>query len=433
MSYGKTLYLTLAVSFMCVLSLASVRAASPSTEAGDGWTSYSPRPEIVPKSWVTQEAGKRLLCLAGNGHRSVDGSWRKTVPVVGGQTYRFSVSFFSQNVELERRTILASVEWLDAKGRRVETLDYPPTVSPSSKSPRHVGRIEGWCTAPEKATQAQIALVYRWDSYGEVRWDAVEFQPGERPKRPVRLATIYCRPKGTKSAEESVEKFAELVRKAAAQKPDFICLPEGITVIGTGEKYVDVAEPIPGPTTARLGELARQSHAYLVAGLYEREGRTVYNTAVLIARDGRLVGSYRKVSLPNEEIEGGVTPGDAFPVFDTDFGKVGIMICWDVFFPEPARALAARGAEIIFLPIWGGNADLIKARPIENQVYLVTSSYDAKTAIYDRRGAAVAEANEQQPIAVAEIDLAQPTLWPWLGDYRSRIPREGPPVTGELP
>jgi len=112
---------------------------------------------------------------------------------------------------------------------------------------------------------------------------------------------------------------------------------------------------------------------------------------------------------------------------------VGIMICWDVFFPEPARALAARGAEIIFLPIWGGNADLIKARPIENQVYLVTSSYDAKTAIYDRTGKIMAEADASQPIAVAEIDLAQPTRWEWLGDYRGRIAREAPAVTVDVP
>jgi len=414
----------------------SARAAdkNDSLAAADGWTTKSPWPEIAPRTWLAEDGRRRLMALAGRGHRSVNGAWCKTVPVEGGKSYRFSATFLSRRVELERRSVLARVDWLDSKGRRVEQPDYPPTVVPSDTSGGRSawGRIEGWCAAPSKAAQARIELTFRWDADGEVLWDAVGLEPGERPKRTVRLCTIYCRPKGTKSPAESVERFAALIQKAAAQKPDFICLPEGITVIGTGMKYADVAEPVPGPTTERLGQLARQTGAYLVAGLYEREGKTVYNTSVLIGRDGRLIGRYRKVALPREEIEGGITPGESFPVFQTDFGKVGMMICWDVFFAEPARALAAQGAEIIFLPIWGGNADLIKARPIENQVYLVASSYDARTAIYDRTGAILAEANEQQPIAVAEVDLAQPTLWPWLGDYRARIPREGPPIAIDL-
>ena len=96
-------------------------------------------------------------------------------------------------------------------------------------------------------------------------------------------------------ARAFVEEFAKLVRESASQRPDFICLPEGITVIGTGMKYVEVAEPVPGPTTKRLGELAREARAYIVAGIYERVGSTVYNTAVLIDREGRLAGTYRKV------------------------------------------------------------------------------------------------------------------------------------------
>ena len=83
----------------------------------------------------------------------------------------------------------------------------------------------------------------------------------------------------------------------------------------------------------------------------EREGAAIYNTAVLLDRTGKLMGKYRKVYLPREEIQGGLTPGNDFPVFDTDFGKVGMMICWDVEYADPARALALNGAEIILLPI----------------------------------------------------------------------------------
>jgi predicted amidohydrolase len=177
-----------------------------------------------------------------------------------------------------------------------------------------------------------------------------------------------------------------------------------------------------------LGALAKRLHVNIVAGLIERDGKTAYNTAVLIGRDGKLAGKYRKVSLPREEVEGGLTPGSEFPVFDLDFGRVGILICWDIQFPEGARRLADLGAEVILLPIWGGTEPLYPARSIENQVYLVTSSYDSTTGIWSPKGELLTEASEEGSIAVAEVDLAAETYWEWLGNLRWRIPRESPPV-----
>jgi len=83
----------------------------------------------------------------------------------------------------------------------------------------------------------------------------------------------------------------------------------------------------------------------------KKQGDVFYNTSVLINRTGSVAGKYRKLSLPREEIDGGVTPRDSLPVFNTDFGRIGMMICWDVTFPETARTLAREGAEMIFLPI----------------------------------------------------------------------------------
>jgi predicted amidohydrolase len=88
-----------------------------------------------------------------------------------------------------------------------------------------------------------------------------------------------------------------------------VCLPEAITLVGTPLDYIAASEPVPGPTTKYLGDLARKFKMYIVAGILEREGDVVYNTAILMDRDGKLAGKYRKLSLPREEIEGGVTPG----------------------------------------------------------------------------------------------------------------------------
>jgi predicted amidohydrolase len=121
-----------------------------------------------------------------------------------------------------------------------------------------------------------------------------------------------------------------------------------------------------------------------------------------------------------------LTPGDEYPVFRTDFGTIGIMTCYDVFFADPARALAARGAEIVLLPIWGGDQILAKARAIENQVYLVASGYDHPTYIMDPSGEWIATAPKRGTAAIATIDLnknlRQRTTN--LGDMRNRIPKE---------
>lgn len=242
----------------------------------------------------------------------------------------------------------------------------------------------------------------------------------------VRLATVHHRPRNSKSPEENIKVFAALVDKAGAQKADIVCLPEGATIVGTQHDYISGSETLPGPTTKYLGEVARRNNLYIVAGLLEKEGDVVYNTAVLIDRKGNLAGKYRKTSLPREEIDGGITPGNSFPVFDTDFGRIGIMICWDVTFPEPARALAQQGAEVILLPIWGGDVTLAKARAIENQVYLVSSTYDMVSAVFDLEGKIVKQATTDKEVVIVDVDLNEQKLWPWLGDFKNRIPREMP-------
>ena len=268
---------------------------------------------------------------------------------------------------------------------------------------------------------------YRWDPDGIVHFGAVSFKKNNPPEsRRVRLATINYKPRDSKSSLENLEKFSEFIAKAAAQKADIVCLPEGITLAGTDLNYISASELVPGPTTEFLGKIARKYHLYIVAGILERKGNIVYNTSVLINRTGELTGKYRKLSLPREEIDGGVTPGDSLPVFDTDFGRIGMMICWDVSFPETARTLAQKGAEIIFLPIWGGNLTLTRARAIENQVYLVSSSYDMMTAVFDQEGEVIKEATKDDPVIVVDVDLNKQKLWPWLGDFKNRIPGEMP-------
>jgi predicted amidohydrolase len=404
--------------------------ASGAEAVPDGWRPYAARDEIAPRSWTESEAGNVLvLALAGRGDDAVDGRWMREVAVVPGRDYGFRALYRAQRVASTARSVLARVVWLDTADQPLRPMEYP--ITSPAPDPDGWTAVAGVYRVPAEVSRARLELHLRWTAEGEVRWRNVDFsESAPPPARRVKLATVHHRPRNTTSPRESRQRFIPLVEQAAARGADIICLPEGITAAGNGFTYARAAEAVPGPTTAFLGDLARRLHVWIVAGLYERSRARLYNTAVLVDRDGRLAGRYRKMSLPDEEIEGGITPGSDTPVFDTDFGRVGMMICWDSSYPQVARALAARGAEVIFMPIAGGVESLVQARAVENQIHVVASGYDFRSGIFDRRGERIADAKGDPDVLVAEVDLAQPTVWLWIGAWRARIEREAPVWAG---
>ena len=410
-----------------VVALLVAASAFAEGVASDGWRPYSPREEIAPRSWVEREAQAGLvLGLAGRGDDAVDGRWAREVPAVPGKTYAFGAAYRAKGVDSPSRSVLARLVWLDAAGETMRPMEYPLV---GETGPDGWTRVAGVYRAPQEAARARLELHLRWTATGEVRWRDASFEEATLPgPRRVTLAAVNHGPRGTKSPQESRERFVRLVEEAAARGADIVCLPEGITTAGNGLAYAQAAEPVPGPSTAFLGDLAKRLGIWIVAGIYEREGPHLYNTAILVGRDGSLAGRYRKMSLPDEEIEGGLTPGSEAPVFETDFGRVGLMICWDSSYPEVAHALAAGGAEVILMPIAGGVEALVQARAIENQVHVVASGYDFRTGIFDRKGERIADAKTDPEVVVATVDLAAAALWPWVGNWRARIAREAPLV-----
>lgn len=400
------------------------RDFDPSTAGG--WQAFTPREEIRPLCRVDPRGGRAgsALKIDSRGNPAAFGGWRREVRgLTGGGVYEFSAWFRTAGVALERRSVIARLEWLDAGRRQTRPPDYAIDTAQEGRWRRmtYTTRI------PTNATAVKIELALGFTARGAVWWDDIVLRElPAMPRRPVQLLTVYLRPNRTGGPAQSVEQFCRLV-EGAPEPVDLVCLPEGITVIGTGRSYAEVSEPVPGPTTERLGRLAQKLHAYVVAGLYEREGRIVYNTAVLLDRQGRLAGKYRKTHLPREEWEAGITPGNAYPVFTTDFGRIGLIICYDLQFPEPSRALAAQGAEILVLPIWGGFETLARARALENSVYLISSTYDMRSFILDPTGAILAEATRDQPLARAAIDLEAQFFLPWNGNMKTRTWKEWRP------
>lgn len=390
-----------------------------------GWAGWSPRAQIAPAFSIDPRGGrdgKGALKIAIGANSAQIGAWRTTVMgIKPNQPYRIAADCRCENIKYIGQCVSVRLHWQDKSGKRVREPDNATATSRDGD-----WRAIDYCVvSPENAFSLMLELEFRWSAGGSVMWDRIGVtELDELPKKLVRLATIHHRPRGTKSAAESVAAFWRIAQANAGERADLLCLPEGITVVGNGKKYVDVAEPIPGPTTQTIAALAKDVKSNIVAGIYERVGELVYNTAVLVSRTGELIGKYRKTHLPQEEVEGGITPGDSYPVFDTDIGRLGLIICWDLQFPEPSRAMAVQGAQILALPIWGGSETLAHARAIENHAFLVSSSYDMRSFVLDPMGRILAEATAQRPFALAEVDLIKPIYQPWLSDMRYRTWKE---------
>jgi N-carbamoylputrescine amidase len=149
------------------------------------------------------------------------------------------------------------------------------------------------------------------------------------------------------------------IRKAALRGAQIVCLPELFRTQYFCQReelaFFDLAEEIPGPSTARLAEVAREAHVAIIASLFERRAPGLYhNTAVTLDADGEIAGIYRKMHIPDDPLyyeKYYFAPGDlGFQAVDTAAGRVGALVCWDQWYPEAARLTALQGAEVLFYP-----------------------------------------------------------------------------------
>jgi N-carbamoylputrescine amidase len=163
----------------------------------------------------------------------------------------------------------------------------------------------------------------------------------------------------TADPAQNLERAIDRLRDAASKGAQIVCLPELFQTQYFCQRedaaLFDLAEPIPGPTTARLADVAKQLRIVLIASLFEKRAPGVYhNTAVLIDADGSVRGIYRKMHIPDDPLyyeKYYFTPGDlGFKAFDTSVGKIGTLVCWDQWYPEGARLTALQGAQTLFYP-----------------------------------------------------------------------------------
>lgn len=242
--------------------------------------------------------------------------------------------------------------------------------------------------------------------------------------------------------EKNLIKVSTLIQEAADAGAKMIVVPE---LFNTGyrveEKDMELAEEIPGPTTDFLERLAKQLDVYLIGTILEHSQSkgVVYDTAVIAGPEG-FIGKYRKIHLWDTE-NARFAKGKEYPVFKTRYGKVGIQICYEVGFPEGARILTQKGANIIFYPSAFGKARLYawdlatRSRALENGAYVVASNrtgtekgetvFGGTSRIVAPNGSVLIEADKEDDVIITEIDLAQVVKQrreiPYLRDFEKGI------------
>lgn len=250
--------------------------------------------------------------------------------------------------------------------------------------------------------------------------------------RKVRVGTIAFNPnfdirdisniKPEEMLRKNVDDTIKLIDRISLENPDIVCLPEEFNLSEVGcsiPGYLNLAEEITGRTVERISKKAKEHNMYIICPILEKKNNKLFNSSVVIDRVGKVIGAYHKMHLTDGEMENGYIPGEDKPiVFSTDFGKIGIVICFDLNFESAIENLSKKKAEIIFFPSMFAGGFKLQYLAFKYNVCFV-SSYFQNSMIVDITGKILAETGYKfdhvrigyfPPIAFAEINLDRKVL-----------------------
>ena len=230
--------------------------------------------------------------------------------------------------------------------------------------------------------------------------------------RYVRVATVSSRQAGVEDSPEcqiaaNRERQRALVERACLDKPDIVCMTEVITWYGLGQSCLPVAaEPLDGPTIRTFAEVARRHRCYVIVPIFTVEDGKTYNSQVLLDRKGNVASVYHKIHPTISELEMGVTPGMGTVVADTDFGRVGFAICYDLNFRDVAEGNRAQDAEIVFFSSMYAGGLQLSIWAHDFSFFIASATPGSESRIVDPLGRSLIESDAvYQPINVRTINL----------------------------
>lgn len=343
------------------------------------------------------------------------GKWICRAPIEAGKTYRFSVTCRTEESVHDVYVILTQngvngkmiVREHALEHRRVgDKIFFSDTflAEPGAVS----FTLELWCKG----------------KFARVLWDQPVLAPCEPVgERKVKVAVAYLKPcsKPGLTLADNRETITLAVDKAGVEKPDIIVLGECMYDRGVDLPLPEKAETDKGSMCTLMRQKATQYHCWLIYNFHEYDNGEYYNTSILFDRDGNTAGKYRKTHLTVTELEAGMTPGEGYPVFDTDFGRIGMLICWDHYFSATTEALAAKGAEILFISSAGDAAEQCIARAKDAGLYLAVCGMNTENnhgwgpaRVVSPLGELLAHGDGHTEPVVCEIDLNRKIRRHWL-------------------
>jgi predicted amidohydrolase len=362
--------------------------------ASTEWDFVSPSAVLAPRFTIKKGLGgtPTALVAEGNSRPECIGYARCRVRLTGGAWYRLAVRIRFQDLSpLESH----SVHGLYGEGYSGGLLSLDVHGAWAYGEERFPG--------PATDLDAELRLYFRFSARGRIRWENVELQECDAPGP--RLVTFACHHGPLASEAVTIDYWERWLDIAGQSGANLTLLPEVFNNIDP-----NAAEAPDGPAAMLLSEKARRWGMLTCGTRYERRGDLIHNTARLFGRTGELLGIYDKLILFEDELDGGVSPGRRSEVFRTVLGNIGIMTCYDGWFPEVAQSMARQGAEIVLFPSFGYYVSLGPARAADNGVCLVASSLKEPAGVWDSSGARAGEMesapSRESPTGILDSRLA---------------------------
>lgn len=389
---------------------------------------WAPHPKAAP---ITQQRGDAFAVLA-NGTRTCSGGWQWLYDGLSpGKTYEISTEVSFRDLDVPRDVLKCIAIWGAPSPNQSSPDAIWDFMLPESERSDHL-RFARCAVVPEDGSQLTVRCTLRWTASGETLWQAprVAVAGTQLVKRPpvrvcVVTGTAHSRQRQFKSLRDNIEFYGNLCEAACKQHhPQLVVLPEVALQWGVPGSALDLAVPAPGPETGAFAALARKYQVRIALGMFERDGDAVHNSVVLINPTGAIDGRYRKVHLAagGEDVSG-ILPGDSFPVFDTEMGRIGCNICMDSSAAESSRMVGLNGADFLLLPIMGDhradrwnrgtpihNEDrwraIMRTHAMDNQLCMVVARNGAQgSCIVDRKGDLLAVNEGDQPFIYTDVTL----------------------------
>lgn len=326
---------------------------------------------------------------------------------------------------------VAILEWCD--GREANSTQRVPRAFYRAFLTRAEKGWHGVFTAPPEAKSLRV-LVEHWTHLGAPKTGEYECECHEiesPASRQIRVAVAHNRAPSNATIETNIALMCAAIEEAGRQNAQLICLTENFPDRMVNAPLCERALTADDARVQPLFDAIRAANLYAVFALHEKTTQGVFIAAWLVSPQGEIVGRYNKRNLTLSELEAGLSPGHEVSVFDTLIGKIGILICWDAWFPESATELAKRGAEIICFPLAGDGAPahyehVWRARALDNQVFWLASATHNCSPMPSRiiapDGNILAETKTPNTIITADINLNArvETYWLSVGPYLSQ-------------